>query len=126
MKPQVEDRLRNLLCLQGHTDGTTTEFTRRTLPFCSLVFGSWQFHLTSREAATISRRTIRSQLKELVSDVGIQERYVDPAAVATAKARKVTSFAIKLLIPASLHLNDRHKEEGGSVLNQASSLDLSN
>lgn len=65
-------------------------------PLSSLVFGSLDFHITSKETAVMSRRAVRSQLKELVSDISLEEKFIAPQARATAKAKKVQS---KLMMP---------------------------
>ncbi|CAM6086021.1 unnamed protein product [Calypogeia fissa] len=42
-------------------------------PFSSLVFASWDFHITSLEAAAKLRRGVRMQLKELYADALIKK-----------------------------------------------------
>lgn len=96
---------------QGHGNSNASDFARKMYPFCTLVFSSWDFHISSREAASVSRRAIRSQLKELVSDIGIQERYLDPTAVATAKARKVSAPAKLVFLNKTLFAKRKCEKE---------------
>ena len=79
--------------MQGHSHSSEADgFVQRMYPFCCLVFGSSDFHITGREAANMSRRAVRSQLKELVSDMSLEERFQVPSVTAAAKAKKVLSL----------------------------------
>eukprot|EP00899_Mesostigma_viride_P008751 jgi/Mesvir1/17878/Mv12954-RA.1 len=70
-----------------------------TYPWSSAVFGSWDFHLTSLQAASNLRRAIRNRLREMLADEEAVED-LSPCDAFILAARRVVGVAI--LSPALL------------------------
>ena len=76
---------------------------RRMYPVCASVFASWDFHVVDGGAVRGMRRTLRSQLREMISDVSRQEVYVSDSARLLSKMRKVACLACYNLISLLRH-----------------------
>jgi hypothetical protein len=57
--------------------------------FATLVFASWDYHLTDYSAAANLRRSIRQQLKEMLNDAADEEVQMTVYARLAAQIRKV-------------------------------------
>ena len=73
---------------QGIGDGAFVG-QNRLFPFCTVVFTSWDFHLTDASAAKALRHSIRTQLKEMVGDAEREEVVQTKQALIISHARKV-------------------------------------
>lgn len=69
--------------------------SNRFFPFSTVVFASWDFHLTDPSAARNLRRSIRNQLKEMVNDALLADKIID-------RKTKIMNFARKV------HTCERH------------------
>lgn len=58
--------------------------------YATLVFASWDYHLTDYGAAANLRRSIRQQLREMLNDAADEEVQITVYARLTAQIRKVT------------------------------------
>lgn len=61
-------------------------------PFSTVVFTSWDFHLTDVKAARNLRNSIRNQLAEMVFDAELADVYI-------SRRRRVNSLMLKARHP---------------------------
>lgn len=61
----------------------------RLFPFSTVVFASWDYHLTDAAAARNLRHSIRNQLKEMVNDALLEDKIEDTRTRVKAYIRKV-------------------------------------
>lgn len=61
-------------------------------PFSTVVFTSWDHHLTDVKAARNLRNSIRNQLAEMVFDAELADAYI-------SKRKRVTSLLLKARLP---------------------------
>lgn len=61
----------------------------RLFPFSTVVFASWDYHLTDAAAARNLRHSIRNQLKEMVNDALLEDKIEDFRTRVKAYIRKV-------------------------------------
>eukprot|EP00891_Asterochloris_glomerata_P000729 jgi/Astpho2/729/fgenesh1_pg.00015_%23_12_t len=73
--------------LKGEGDSSFVG-SNRFFPFSTVVFASWDFHLTDPSAARNLRRSIRNQLKEMVNDALLADKIID-------RKTKIMNFARK-------------------------------
>ena len=88
------------MCLQGEGDSSFVG-SNRFFPFSTVVFASWDFHLTDPSAARNLRRSIRNQLKEMVNDALLADKIID-------RKTKIKEFARKVRICGVLPVKDMH------------------
>ena len=60
----------------------------QTYPFSTIVFTSWDYHLTDVTAARNLRNTVRNQLAEMLFDAQLADAYV-------SRAQRIGSLALK-------------------------------
>ena len=82
-----------LVCLQGEGDSSFVG-SNRFFPFSTVVFASWDFHLTDPSAARNLRRSIRNQLKEMVNDALLADKIIDRKTKIQEFARKVRTCGV--------------------------------
>lgn len=63
--------------------------SNRLFPFSTVVFASWDYHLTDAAAARNLRHSIRNQLKEMVNDAVLADKIEDTRTKVKAYIRKV-------------------------------------
>ena len=63
--------------------------SNRLFPFSTVVFASWDYHLTDAAAARNLRHSIRNQLKEMVNDALLEDKIEDTRTKIKAYIRKV-------------------------------------
>ncbi len=51
--------------------------SHKLFPFSTIVFTSWDYHLTDKEAARNLRGSIRTTLKEMLNDAALAETWTD-------------------------------------------------
>ena len=66
-----------------------------TFPFSTIVFTSWDYHLTDATAARNLRNTVRNQLAEMLFDAALADAYV-------SRAQRIGSLALKVFAPSHL------------------------
>ena len=57
-------------------------------PFSTVVFTSWDYHLTDAKAARNLRNSIRNQLAEMVFDAELADAYI-------SKSKRIISLLLK-------------------------------
>lgn len=62
--------------MQGEGDNAFVG-SNKLFPFSTVVFASWDYHLTDAGAARNLRHSIRNQLKEMVNDAMLEDKIVD-------------------------------------------------
>ena len=62
----------------------------RLFPFSTVVFTSWDYHLTDVKAARNLRNSIRNQLAEMVFDAELADAYI-------TKSKRIISILLKVL-----------------------------
>lgn len=77
--------------LQGEGDNAFVG-SNKLFPFSTVVFASWDYHLTDAGAARNLRHSIRNQLKEMVNDAMLEDKIVDTRT-------RVKGYIIKVLAP---------------------------
>lgn len=76
--------------LQGLSDdGSARAFAARMYPFSQLVLSGWELQSLGPEFTSMSRRALRSQLKELATDSSAREAFMSDHDKALARLRKV-------------------------------------
>ena len=90
----------HLVCLQGEGDSSFVG-SNRFFPFSTVVFASWDFHLTDPSAARNLRRSIRNQLKEMVNDALLADKII-------SRKTKIKEFARKVRTCGVLRVKDTH------------------
>ncbi|EIE24638.1 hypothetical protein COCSUDRAFT_46890 [Coccomyxa subellipsoidea C-169] len=73
--------------LQGAGDGAFVG-QNKLFPFSTVVFTSWDYHLTDAKAARNLRNSIRNQLAEMVFDAQLADAYI-------SKSTRITSIMLK-------------------------------
>lgn len=68
--------------------------SNRLFPFSTVVFASWDYHLTDAAAARNLRHSIRNQLKEMVNDAVLADKIEDTRTRVKAYIRKVPAFCV--------------------------------
>ena len=68
--------------------------SNRFFPFSTVVFASWDFHLTDPSAARNLRRSIRNQLKEMVNDALLADKIISRKTKIKEFARKVRTCGV--------------------------------
>jgi len=63
--------------------------SNKLFPFSTVVFASWDYHLTDAGAARNLRHSIRNQLKEMVNDALLEDKIEDTRTKVKAYIRKV-------------------------------------
>ena len=63
--------------------------SNKLFPFSTVVFASWDYHLTDAGAARNLRHSIRNQLKEMVNDALLEDKIEDTRTKIKAYIRKV-------------------------------------
>jgi hypothetical protein len=76
---------------QGNGDRPAVVFDVFRYRFATLVFASWDYHLTDHAAAANLRRSIRQQLREMLNDAADDDVHVTVLARFTAQIRKVST-----------------------------------
>ena len=73
--------------------------SNKLFPFSTVVFASWDYHLTDAGAARNLRHSIRNQLKEMVNDALLEDKIEDTRTKIKAYVRKVccTAMCVALL-----------------------------
>ena len=69
--------------------------SNRLFPFSTVVFASWDYHLTDAAAARNLRHSIRNQLKEMVNDAVLADKIEDTRTKVKAYIRKVPSPTLR-------------------------------
>ena len=70
----------------------------KLFPFSTVVFTSWDYHLTDVKAARNLRNSIRNQLAEMVFDAELADAYI-------SKGKRIASIMLKArLYPCPLWL----------------------
>ena len=62
--------------MQGEGDSAFVG-SNKLFPFSTVVFASWDYHLTDAAAARNLRHSIRNQLKEMVNDALLEDKIED-------------------------------------------------
>ncbi len=73
--------------MQGAGDGAFVG-QNKLFPFSTVVFTSWDYHLTDAKAARNLRNSIRNQLAEMVFDAQLADAYI-------SKSTRITSIMLK-------------------------------
>ncbi len=73
--------------LQGTGDSAFVD-QNQLFPFSTVVFTSWDFHLTDVKAARNLRNSIRNQLAEMVFDAELADAYI-------SKSKRIISVLLK-------------------------------
>ncbi len=68
----------------------------KLFPFSTVVFTSWDYHLTDAKAARNLRNSIRNQLAEMVFDAQLADAYI-------SKATRITSILLKARLITCIH-----------------------
>jgi len=80
----------NTTCLQVQGEGDSGFVdSNKLFPFSTVVFASWDYHLTDAGAARNLRHSIRNQLKEMVNDALLEDKIEDTRTKVKAYIRKV-------------------------------------
>ena len=66
--------------------------SNKLFPFSTVVFASWDYHLTDAGAARNLRHSIRNQLKEMVNDAMLEDKIVDTRTRVKGYISKVGSW----------------------------------
>ena len=66
--------------------------SNKLFPFSTVVFASWDYHLTDAGAARNLRHSIRNQLKEMVNDALLEDKIVDTRTRVKGYISKVRSW----------------------------------
>ena len=66
--------------------------SNKLFPFSTVVFASWDYHLTDAAAARNLRHSIRNQLKEMVNDALLEDKIEDTRTRIKAYIWKVSSI----------------------------------
>ena len=86
--PPSHHQLTPLAYAQGEGDSAFVG-SNRLFPFSTVVFASWDYHLTDAAAARNLRHSIRNQLKEMVNDAVLADKIEDTRTKVKAYIRKV-------------------------------------
>lgn len=68
--------------------------SNKLFPFSTVVFASWDYHLTDAAAARNLRHSIRNQLKEMVNDALLEDKIEDTRTKVKAYIRKVRPWLV--------------------------------
>ncbi|DBA94620.1 hypothetical protein WJX77_009861 [Trebouxia sp. C0004] len=79
--------------LQGEGDSGFVG-SNKLFPFSTVVFASWDYHLTDAGAARNLRHSIRNQLKEMVNDALLEDKIEDTRTKVKAYIRKALLLII--------------------------------
>ena len=80
--------------LQGAGDSAFVG-QNKLFPFSTVVFTSWDYHLTDVKAARNLRNSVRNQLAEMVFDAELADAYI-------SKGKRIASIMLKVrLCPCS-------------------------
>jgi hypothetical protein len=79
-----------MLPLQGDGDRPAVILDMFRYRFATLVFASWDYHLTDYGAAANLRRSIRQQLREMLNEAADEDVQITVYARLTAQMRKVS------------------------------------
>ena len=80
-----------LFGVQGEGDNAFVG-SNKLFPFSTVVFASWDYHLTDAGAARNLRHSIRNQLKEMVNDAMLEDKIVDTRTRVKGYISKVGSW----------------------------------
>jgi len=86
--PPGEPQTQPWLGAQGEGDSGFVG-SNKLFPFSTVVFASWDYHLTDAGAARNLRHCIRNQLKEMVNDALLEDKIEDTRTKVKAYIRKV-------------------------------------
>lgn len=78
------------LLMQGNGDKGAVAHDKYLYRFSTVVFASWDYHLTDYEAAANLRRSVRQQLKEMLNDASDADVQVTVYARIMGQMRKVS------------------------------------
>ena len=88
LPPLPTTNITALAYAQGEGDSAFVG-SNRLFPFSTVVFASWDYHLTDAAAARNLRHSIRNQLKEMVNDAVLADKIEDTRTKVKAYIRKV-------------------------------------
>ena len=71
----------------------------KLFPFSTVVFTSWDYHLTDVKAARNLRNSIRNQLAEMVFDAELADAYI-------SKSTRITSLLLKARLRKDICMHD--------------------
>ena len=80
--------------------------SNKLFPFSTVVFASWDYHLTDAGAARNLRHSIRNQLKEMVNDALLEDKIVDTRTKVKGYVKKVTLQHVDPQVAALPSLNE--------------------